>query len=60
MGGAGASNLLSVWQGIAIEALLTFILVLAVYGTAVDSRAPHVGGLGIGLAVLGTSWSRAT
>ncbi len=44
--------LLSVWQGIAIEALLTFVLVMAVYGTAVDPRAPHIAGLGIGLAVV--------
>jgi MIP family channel proteins len=46
------NGLLSVWQGIAIEALLTFVLVIAVYGTAVDSRAPRIGGLGIGFAVL--------
>jgi MIP family channel proteins len=46
------SGLLSVWQGITVEALLTFVLVIAVFGTAVDSRAPHIGGLGIGLAVL--------
>ena len=46
------SSLISVWQGIAIEALLTFVLVFAVYGTAVDSRAPRIGGLGIGLAVV--------
>ena len=46
------SGLLSSGQGIGIEALLTFVLVMAVYGTAVDSRAPHIGGLGIGLAVL--------
>ena len=46
------SGLLSESQGIAIEALLTFVLVIAVYGTAVDSRAPRIGGLGIGLAVL--------
>jgi MIP family channel proteins len=46
------NSLLSVWQGIAIEALLTFVLVIAVYGTAVDSRAPRIGGLGIGFAVL--------
>jgi len=46
------NGILSVWQGIAIEALLTFVLVIAVYGTAVDSRAPRIGGLGIGLAVL--------
>jgi len=36
---------------IAIEAVLTFFLVFVVYGTAVDSRAPKVGGLFIGLTV---------
>ncbi|MDA4119520.1 MAG: aquaporin [Thaumarchaeota archaeon] len=46
------NGILSVWQGIAIEALLTFVLVIAIYGTAVDFRAPRIGGLGIGLAVL--------
>jgi aquaporin Z len=46
------SGVLSIGQGIGIEALLTFVLVMAIYGTAVDSRAPHIGGLGIGLAVL--------
>ncbi len=46
------SGLLSASQGIAIEALLTFVLVIVVYGTAVDPRAPHIGGLGIGLAVV--------
>ena len=46
------SPILSSGQGIAIEALLTFVLVFAVYGTAVDSRAPRIGGLGIGIAVL--------
>jgi MIP family channel proteins len=34
-----------------IEAMLTFILMTAVLGTAVDSRAPKIGGFGIGLAV---------
>ncbi len=37
--------------GIGIEALLTLILVLAVFGTAIDPRAPKVGGLAIGLAI---------
>ncbi len=46
------SGVLSYGQGIGIEALLTFVLVFTVFGTAVDSRAPHIGGLGIGLAVL--------
>lgn len=46
------SGLISSTQGIVIEALLTFVLVMAVYGTAVDPRAPQIGGLGIGLALL--------
>jgi len=46
------SGVLTYGQGIGIEALLTFVLVMAIYGTAVDPRAPHIGGLGIGLAVL--------
>jgi MIP family channel proteins len=36
---------------IAIEAILTVLLVLAVFGTAIDPRAPKLGGLAIGLAV---------
>jgi MIP family channel proteins len=50
--GSPTLNGLSDGQGIAIEALLTFVLVIAVYGTAVDPRAPKIGGIGIGLAVL--------
>jgi aquaporin Z len=34
-----------------IEFVLTFILVVSVWGTAVDPRAPAIGGFGIGLAV---------
>jgi MIP family channel proteins len=45
--GAGISPLM----GIGIEAVLTALLVLAVIGTAVDPRAPKIGGLAIGLAV---------
>lgn len=37
--------------GIFLEALLTFFLLLAVLGTAVDSKAPKIGGFGIGLTV---------
>jgi MIP family channel proteins len=36
---------------IAIEAVLTVLLVIAVFGTAIDRRAPKIGGLAIGLAV---------
>lgn len=38
-------------QGIAIEAILTLVLLIAVFGTAIDPRGPKVGGLAIGLAV---------
>lgn len=45
--GAGITPVL----GIGIEVILTALLVLAVIGTAVDPRAPKIGGLAIGLAV---------
>ena len=38
-------------HAIFLEALLTFFLVLAVYGTAVDPRHPPIGGFAIGLTV---------
>src|SRR5438093_1474121 len=41
----------TVMQGILIEAVLTFFLVFVVFGSAVDSRAPKIGGLAIGLTV---------
>jgi len=36
---------------IGIEAVLTAVLLIAVFGTAIDPRGPKVGGLAIGLAV---------
>lgn len=39
-------------QGILIEAIMTFLLAFAVMGTMVDSRAPKIGGLGVGLIVV--------
>jgi len=38
-------------QAVIIEAVLTFFLVFVVYGSAVDGRAPKIGGLAIGLTV---------
>ena len=38
-------------QGIALEAAFTFFLVSAVFGTAVSTDAPKIGGFGIGLAI---------
>ena len=37
--------------GIAIEFVLTLVLVFVVFGTAVDARGPKLGGLAIGLAI---------
>lgn len=42
----------SLFQGLVLEALFTFLLVSMVFGTAVAVDAPKVGGFGIGLAVL--------
>lgn len=43
---------ISVPRGIIIEAILTFFLVFVVYGSAVDPRAPKIGGLAIGLTIV--------
>ena len=51
-GSPNLSGSLSVAQGIGLEALLTFVLAITVFGSAVDFRAPKVGGLAIGLAVV--------
>ena len=34
-----------------VEIVLTFLLMFAIFGTAVDERTPKIGGFGIGLAV---------
>src|SRR5579862_5044545 len=41
----------SAMAGIVIEAITTFFLVFVVYGTAIDPRAPKIGGLAIGLTI---------
>jgi aquaporin Z len=38
-------------SGILIETILTFFLLIAIFGTALDPRAPHLGGFGIGLVI---------
>ena len=35
-----------------VELIITFILTLAIYGTALDRRTPRVGGFGVGAAAL--------
>lgn len=41
----------SAWQAFGLEATATFFLMFAVFGTAVDPRAPNVGGFAIGLTI---------
>jgi aquaporin Z len=51
---AGAPELggnVTFWQAVSLEALLTFFLVSAVFGTAVSRDAPAVGGFAIGLTL---------
>ncbi|TAK80862.1 MAG: aquaporin [Dehalococcoidia bacterium] len=38
-------------RGVGIEAILTFFLVVVIFGTAVDARAPKLGGIAIGLTI---------
>lgn len=42
---------ISPMAGILVETVLTVILLTAVFGTAIDPRAPKIGGLAIGFAV---------
>jgi aquaporin Z len=51
LGAAGLHPEISAPMGLLLEVIMTFFLVLTVWGTAVDSRAPKIGGIGIGLSV---------
>jgi aquaporin Z len=51
MGTPALGDGVSIGMGLMTEAVLTFFLVFVVFGTAVDSRAPKLGGLFIGLTV---------
>ncbi len=46
------SPFINVWQAIIIEAAITFVLVIAVFGTVVDRRSPKIAGFGVGLALM--------
>jgi MIP family channel proteins len=52
LGAPVIANSISFNQAIGLEAILTFFLVTAVFGTAVSLDAPRVGGFGIGLVLL--------
>jgi MIP family channel proteins len=52
LGTPGLARDVSFGTGVLVEAVLTFFLLLAIYGTAVDERAPRsIAGFGIGLTV---------
>ena len=51
LGAAAVNPEIGIASAVAIEFILTFFLVTAVWGTAVDERAPKIGGFGIGLTV---------
>ncbi len=42
----------NLFQGILLEAIMTFFLVIVIFGTAIDLRAPKLGGFAIGLTVV--------
>jgi MIP family channel proteins len=45
------ANSLTFVQAVLLEAVLTFFLVSAVFGTCVNPDAPRIGGLGVGLVI---------
>jgi len=51
MGTPALGSGVTVEMGLMTEIILTFFLMFVIYGTAVDKRAPQVGGLFIGLTV---------
>ena len=51
LGGQSVALDVSMTQAIVLEAIATFFLVFVVFGTAVDPKAPQVGGFAIGLTV---------
>jgi aquaporin Z len=51
MGTPALSEGVTPMMGLITEIILTFFLMFVIYGTAVDGRAPKVGGLFIGLVI---------
>ena len=51
LGGQSISSDITMMQAISLEAIATFFLTFVVFGTAVDPKAPKVGGFAIGLTV---------
>jgi aquaporin TIP len=51
LGGQSIASNVTLLQAVILEAIATFFLVFVVFGTAVDPRAPKVGGFAIGLTI---------
>lgn len=51
LGGQAVAIDVTTTQAIVFEAIATFMLVFVVFGTAVDPKAPRIGGLAIGLTL---------
>jgi glycerol uptake facilitator-like aquaporin len=51
LGGQSVALEVTMPQAILLEAIATFFLTFVIFGTAVDARAPKVGGFAIGLTV---------
>ncbi len=52
LGGQWVASNVSTMHAIALEAIATFFLVFAFFGTAVDPKGPKVGGFAIGLTIV--------
>lgn len=52
LGAPALAPQVSFGTAVLIEAIMTFFLVFAVFGTAVDPRHPQIGGFGIGLVAM--------
>ena len=50
-GGQSAHIDVNFWKAVTMEAIATFFLVIVIFGTAVDAKAPKIGGLAIGLVI---------
>ncbi len=51
LGGQSIATEVTAGQAIGMEAIGTFLLTFVVFGTAVDPKAPRIGGLAIGLTL---------
>jgi MIP family channel proteins len=51
LGGQSISLDITAGQAIGLEAIATFFLAFVIFGTAVDPKAPRIGGLAIGLTI---------